>query len=145
MNKFAFEIINYLEKGELVAEIYYDSLQWAEISKKNEDIIIKFYPHPKQEYWQFSCEEAIKILEQAKTKLLIKKNKGSFLEKMVPPDPQQVNKLAEKILEEIVNHPEKKLIEAKLQRFGNVVDIYAPDGRGARYSTAGEFIGFLES
>ena len=65
-------------------------------------------------------------------------------EGMIPPDPQQVNELAEKILEEILNHPEKKMIQGELQRFGNVVDIYEPSGRGARYSAAGEFIGFLE-
>jgi len=63
MNKFAVEIIHYLEHEGPVAEIYYDSSQWAEITKKKEGITIKFYPHPNKEYWEFPCEDAIKILE----------------------------------------------------------------------------------
>ncbi|NGX38314.1 MAG: hypothetical protein K1000chlam2_01487 [Chlamydiae bacterium] len=144
MHKFEIEIINYLEQEGLVAEIYYDSVQWVEIIKNKKATVIKFHSHPDKECWEFSCEDAIKVLEQAKTKLLMRSNKGSFVEKMIPPDPQQVNEVAEKILEEIVNHPEKKMIQGQLQRFGNVVDIYEPSGRGARYSAAGEFIGFLE-
>ena len=48
------------------------------------------------------------------------------------------------MLEGIVNHPEKKMIQGRSERFGNVVDIYAPGMGGARYSVKGEFIGFLE-
>lgn len=144
MNKFEIEIVSYFEKEDLVAEIYYNSIQWAEIAKKNEDLIIQFYPHASKEYWEFPCEEAIKTLERAKTKFLTTKNKGSFLERMVPVDPAQVNEQAEKILEGIINHPERKVIQGRLERFGNVVDIYAPNMGGARYTIEGEFIGFLE-
>lgn len=144
MNKFEIEIIHYLEQEGLVAEIYYDSIQWVEITKNKEGVAIKFYSHPDKEYWEFPCEDAIKVLEEAKTKLLMKSNKGSFLERMTPPDPKQVNELAEKILKEILAHPQKKMIQGELKRFGNVVDIYEPSGRGARYSASGEFIGFLE-
>ncbi len=83
-------------------------------------------------------------MERAKTKLLTTKNKGSFLERMVAVDPAQVNEQAEKILEGIVNHPERKVIQGRLERFGDVVDIYAPNIGGARYTIEGEFIGFLE-
>lgn len=144
MHKFEIEIINYLNQEGLVAEIYYDSIQWVEITKNKEKIAIKFYPHPDKEYWEFPCEDAIKVLEQAKTKLLMQRNKGSFLERMIPQDPAQVNELAEKVLEEILNHPEKKMIQSELKRFGKVVDIYEPNGKGARYSASGKFIGFLE-
>lgn len=58
--------------------------------------------------------------------------------------PAQVNEHGQKILEKILNHPEKKLIPREVERFGKVVDIYAPDIGGARYTSEGEFIGFLE-
>jgi hypothetical protein len=143
-NKFEIVMFHSLGKEGLVAEVYHNFCQWAAIFKKDETIIIQFYPHPRQEYWEFPYKEAIKILEQAKMKFLIRRNQGSFLEQAFPPDPQQVNELAEKILKEIVDHPEKKLIKESLHRFGDVVDIYVPDGKGARYSAVGEFIGFLE-
>ena len=41
MSKFEVEIIHYLEQEGPVAEIYYNSIQWAEISKKKEEVIIK--------------------------------------------------------------------------------------------------------
>jgi len=63
---------------------------------------------------------------------------------MTTQDPKQVNELAEKILKEILDHPQKKMIQEELTRFGNVVDIYEPSGRGVRYTATGEFIGFLE-
>jgi hypothetical protein len=144
MNKFEIEIVNYFEKQKLVAEIYYDSLQWAEIAKKSEGLIIQFSPHPSKAYWEFPCEEAIKTLERAKAQLLITKNTGSFVERMLPVGPIEVNEQAEKILEGIINHPERKVIQGRLERFGDVVDIYAPSMGGARYTIEGEFIGFLE-
>jgi hypothetical protein len=59
-------------------------------------------------------------------------------------NPTQVNEHGIKVLESILNHPEKKIIPGEFERFGKVVDIYAPDIGGVRYSTDGEFIGFLE-
>jgi hypothetical protein len=48
------------------------------------------------------------------------------------------------VLESILNHPEKKLIPGEFNRYGMVVDVYAPSLGGVRYSASGEFIGFLE-
>ncbi len=36
------------------------------------------------------------------------------------------------------------MLPAEFDRYGKVVDIYAPGLGGARYSASGEFIGFLE-
>jgi hypothetical protein len=47
-------------------------------------------------------------------------------------------------LEKILNHPEKTVICGELSRFGKVMDIYAPDLGGVRYTADKEFIGFLE-
>lgn len=59
-------------------------------------------------------------------------------------NPAQVNEHGQKVLESILNHPEKKLIPGEFERFGKVVDVYAPGIGGARYTAEGEFIGFLE-
>lgn len=80
MKDFEIEIVSYLDKKGLVAEIYYESLQWAEMFQKGTNILLRLFPHPHKEYWEFSCEEALKIIEQAKTKLITKYNKKSFFE-----------------------------------------------------------------
>jgi len=59
-------------------------------------------------------------------------------------NPAQVNAHGQRILKSILNHPEKQLFPAEFDRYGKVVDIYAPGLGGARYSASGEFIGFLE-
>jgi len=144
MSKFEVTMITYLDERGLVAEIYHDACLWVEISKKDEKVMMEFYSHPHQDHWEFPLEEAMKMLEETKTRFLIKSNSGTFLERMCPPDPQEVNAHAEKILSEIVNHPERIDIPGELKRFGQVIDMYEPSGRGARYDTEGEFICFLE-
>lgn len=59
-------------------------------------------------------------------------------------NPAQVNAHGQRVLESILNHPEKQLFPAEFDRYGKVVDIYAPGLGGARYNASGEFIGFLE-
>jgi hypothetical protein len=58
--------------------------------------------------------------------------------------PGQINEHGQRVLESILQHPENKLIHGEFERFGKVVDIYAPGIGGARYAADGEFIGFLE-
>lgn len=74
--------------------------------------------------------------------------KHGYREKSIFPKPAgnaaEVNAHGQKILESILNHPEKKLIPGEFERFGKVVDVYAPSIGGVRYTTEGEFIGFLE-
>lgn len=57
-------------RDNLVAEIYYNGIQWVEISKEKEQALIQFYTHPYQNYWEFSLQEAIDVLERAKKKFL---------------------------------------------------------------------------
>jgi|GEM_PF-1162774 len=145
MSKFEIEIIHYLEQEGPVAEIYYDSIQWAEITKKKEVVTIEFYPHPSKEYWEFPCEEAINILEKTKTKLLMQSNKGNFSERMTPQDPKHVNELAEKVLKEILDHPEKVVKQYTNRRYGPVIEVEAPDLGGVRFTGDGkEMMGFME-
>ncbi len=59
-------------------------------------------------------------------------------------NPAEVNAQGQQVLESILNHPEKKIIPGEYERYGKVIDIYAPNIGGVRYSAEGEFIGFLE-
>jgi hypothetical protein len=144
MDKFEIEIVDYFDTEELVAEVYYSSSQWAKIFRKNKELKVQFYPHPNKGPWEFPFKEALKTLEEAKNKLLKKLGtKSSFFSKE-PIDPKKVNEQAQEILEKILNHPEKTVIYGELNRFGKIMDIYAPGLGGARYTVDEEFIGFLE-
>jgi hypothetical protein len=59
-------------------------------------------------------------------------------------NPAQVNEQGQKILEMILNHPDKKIIAQEFKRYGKIIDIHAPGIGGVRYTTSGNFIGFLE-
>lgn len=70
MKKFRITIASLPDRERLVAEIIYDGVQWAEISQESDDLIVQFYPHPTEDCWEFSFDESMKILEQARNKLL---------------------------------------------------------------------------
>lgn len=59
-------------------------------------------------------------------------------------NPKQINEHGQKILESIVNHPERQITYKHTRNLGEVVDIYVPGIGGARYNASGELIGFLE-
>ncbi|MBI2742635.1 MAG: hypothetical protein HYX48_01810 [Chlamydiales bacterium] len=54
----------------LVAEIYYNNMYWVQISQETEVLEIQFYSHPTAKCWEFSLDEALEILKQAKRKLI---------------------------------------------------------------------------
>lgn len=58
--------------------------------------------------------------------------------------PTQINEHGLKVLESIVNHPERKISYKHTKHLGEIIDIYAPEIGGARYTISGELIGFLE-
>lgn len=35
----------------------------------SDEFLIQFYPHPKQEYWEFPLNEALEAIEEAKKSL----------------------------------------------------------------------------
>ncbi len=59
-------------------------------------------------------------------------------------NPAQINAHGKKLLESILTHPEKQFFLDEFKRFGKVVDIYAPEIGGVRYTIDGQFICFLE-
>lgn len=70
MEKFRITVASLPDRERLVSEIIYDGVQWAEVSQETGDLIVQFYAHPQQRYWEFSLNEAIEVLEKAKRKLL---------------------------------------------------------------------------
>ncbi len=71
IKKFRVVISNVPDRENCVCEIYYNHIQWAEISKENEEVIIQFYSHPSQKYWEFPLEIAMEILQKAKSLFLV--------------------------------------------------------------------------
>lgn len=59
------------DRENLVAEICFKGYQWVEISQETGDeLVIQFYSHPKERYWEFPLDQALEALEQAKKKLV---------------------------------------------------------------------------
>jgi hypothetical protein len=139
MNEFEVTIVNYFDREGVVAEIYYNRVQCCEIFLKKRIPIIQFYSNPQRKYWEFPFAKIIESFYEAKNRLFEKENDFESSQ-----DPEQVNKLAEKILEQILSHPEKKCFYKDSARFGKLVEIYAPDMGGVCYTDKDDFIGFLE-
>jgi filamentous hemagglutinin len=59
-------------------------------------------------------------------------------------NPTAINEQGQKIVDDILNDPGSTVIQRNTGRFGDVIDVTAPDGRGLRYSVDGKFITFLE-
>jgi hypothetical protein len=54
------------------------------------------------------------------------------------------NSQGQQIVDDILNNPASTFTKRSTGRFGEVIDVIAPDGRGIRYTSNGEFVGFLE-
>jgi filamentous hemagglutinin len=59
-------------------------------------------------------------------------------------NPAKVNEHGQKVLESILKSPEKVVYERPHPDFGRVLDVVIPGKGGARFTTDGEMIGFLE-
>jgi len=59
-------------------------------------------------------------------------------------NPSQVNAHGQKILESIVNHPERVVYKRPHPDFDRVIEVVVPDMWGVRFTLDGEMIGFLE-
>jgi hypothetical protein len=69
-NSFRVVIASLPDREKCVCEIYYNHTQWVEISQENDEIMIQFYSHPSQSYWEFPLNEALEILQKAKKRFL---------------------------------------------------------------------------
>jgi len=58
--------------------------------------------------------------------------------------PQSINQQGQHIIDDILTIPGGTTVTRNHARFGQVIEIRSPDGRGVRYAADGKFIGFLE-
>lgn len=70
MERFRITIASLPDRENLVAEITYDGIEWAEISQETAQMVVQFYPHPHRKIWEFPIDEALSALEDAKKRLL---------------------------------------------------------------------------
>jgi hypothetical protein len=70
LNNFRIVIASLPDREKCVCEIYYNHVEWAEISQEDNEIMIQFYSHPSQNYWEFPIDVALEILQKAKKKFL---------------------------------------------------------------------------
>lgn len=65
-NKFRIVIASLPHLENCVCEIYYDHVQWAEISQESVEIMIQFYAHPSMDCWEFPLDVALEVLNESK-------------------------------------------------------------------------------
>jgi hypothetical protein len=71
MEKFRITVASLPDREDLVAEVFYDGVQWVEISwEKEDELTVQFYSHPRLDHWEFPLDQALTVLEKAKSKLL---------------------------------------------------------------------------
>jgi filamentous hemagglutinin len=68
---------------------------------------------------------------------------GSLFPKPVG-TPQTINQQASVLVEKILDNPNSTVTRRHHARFGDIVEIYAPNGQGIRYDSQNNFIGFIE-
>jgi filamentous hemagglutinin len=56
----------------------------------------------------------------------------------------QINAVGQQVADDILTDPAATMTRRHHARFGEVIEVRAPDGRGVRYDAHGNFIGFLE-
>ena len=59
-------------------------------------------------------------------------------------NPAAINRQAQDIVDDLLTTPGTTAVTRHHARFGDVLEIRAPDGRGLRYGADGKFLGFLE-
>jgi RHS repeat-associated protein len=57
---------------------------------------------------------------------------------------KELNTVGQDIVDDILTNPDSTTVVRHHARFGEVTEVVAPDGRGVRYDSLGEFMGFLE-
>ena len=70
MTKFEITVSSSPDRENLVADIIYEDVQFAEISQETGELRIQFYSHPKKRYWEFPVDEILKVIEKAKQRLI---------------------------------------------------------------------------
>jgi hypothetical protein len=89
-----------------------------------------------------------KVIEDIKSGNLTQNEKHGAREGSAFPEPkgnvEAVNNHASDIVSDILSNPASSTTARTTSRFGDVIDVRDPGGRGIRFSKDGKFIGFLE-
>lgn len=56
----------------------------------------------------------------------------------------QINQTGQQIVDDILTTPGSKVTKRHHARFGDIIELRTPDGKGIRYDAKGNFLGFLE-
>ena len=57
-------------REELISEVYYKNEQWLEISAEiPNNFVVQFFNKDNENYWEFTYEEAMAVLQEAKNRL----------------------------------------------------------------------------
>jgi filamentous hemagglutinin len=59
-------------------------------------------------------------------------------------NPQQINQMAQDIVDDILTTPGTTFTNSYRSKFGNTIEVKAPDGRGLVFKASGEFLFFKE-
>lgn len=83
MKKFDITIGSVPHREELVADIFYEDIQFAEISEDTGKMLIELTPKPGKDYWVFDLEEFLLVIQEAKKRLTdlgpIPENRDHFI------------------------------------------------------------------
>jgi hypothetical protein len=58
------------DRDRLVAEVFFDDIQWAEINQESDELEVEFYPRPDNRPWRVPLSIAVDALERAKAELM---------------------------------------------------------------------------
>lgn len=58
------------DREQLVAEVFFEHEQWAELNTESGDVALELYPRVSGEPWEFKFEDAVNALQAARTWLL---------------------------------------------------------------------------
>lgn len=57
------------DRENLVAEIWVDDCQLAEVSQEGDERLVEIYPHPRGGPWQVAFHELLEVLERSRGRL----------------------------------------------------------------------------
>jgi len=58
------------DRERLVAEVFADNAQWAELNQESANLTLELYPRQDGQPWVFDFEQALRVLQEAKERLL---------------------------------------------------------------------------
>ena len=69
MMKIEIKIASLPDRENLVAELWYDKVQWCEISQELNEFILEIYPSLTGKPWTFQFEEVLEFLQRAERRM----------------------------------------------------------------------------